>query len=116
MIPKRRKAEPLGLRQAPQLRSSGHLKFIRGFDCAAKDATPNLECAGRIEAAHVRANTDGGMGVKPSDNFTLPLCSMHHHLQHQLGEKAFEQLTKISMRKIADALWAKSPHRLKGTG
>ena len=108
MIPKRRKPEKLGLREAPQLRSDPHLKFIRGFECSVSHSGG---CSGRIEAAHVRTNTDGGMGVKPSDCYCLPLCSEHHREQHDIGERAFDALHKISMRKIADALWLKSPHR-----
>ena len=107
-LPKRRKAQPIGLRQASQLRSDGHLRWIRGHECSVIHAGG---CSGKIEAAHVRTGTDGGLGVKPSDNFTIPLCSKHHREQHQHGEGRFEAKYKISMRKIADALWAKSPHR-----
>jgi hypothetical protein len=108
MIPKRRKAQPLGLRQAPQLRSDAHLRWIRGHNCSCMGSGG---CDGKIEAAHVRSGTDGGMGVKPSDRYAIPLCGGHHREQHQIGEAPFEARHKISMRKIADALWAKSPHR-----
>lgn len=106
-LPKRRKPEKLGLRETPQLRSDQHKKWIRGHECSVKDE----DCHGRIEAAHCRTGTDGGMSVKPSDNFCIPLCAHHHCHQHAVGEAAFEAKYKIKMRVIADALWAKSPHR-----
>ena len=112
MLPKRRKAEPMGVREEPQIRCDGHLKWVRGFQCAVIDKRSAHECFGKIEAAHVRTGTDGGMGVKPSDCFVIPLCSAAHREQHNVGEAEFERIYGISMRKIADQLWRKSPHRL----
>jgi hypothetical protein len=108
MIPNRRKPQRLGLRRPPQIRSVSHLQWVRGFECSCA-ASGN--CDGKIEAAHIRSETDGCLGVKPSDRYTIPLCSGHHAEQHRLGEAPFEAIHKISMRKIADELWAKSPHR-----
>lgn len=42
-----------------------------------------------IQAAHIRRYTDGGTGLKPSDNFTVSLCFQCHHNQHQKGEVSF---------------------------
>lgn len=109
-LPKRRKAEKLGLREMPQIRNASHLAWIRGHECSARAPV----CMGfSIEAAHVRTGTDGGLSVKPSDCWTLPLCRHHHELQHRLGEASFERLFDIDMKKIAAELWAKSPHRHK---
>lgn len=105
----RRKSPKMGLREAPQLRSSGHLKFVRGFVCAVQNAV----CNGRIEAAHVRGETDGGLGVKPSDYWTIPLCAYHHATQHAEGEGEFQKRHNINMKKVAQELWQRSPHRLK---
>ena len=62
-------------------------------------------CEGRIEAAHVRRGTDGAMGVKPSDNYALPLCEAAHRLQHKIGEESFEMLFGISMLERAAYYW-----------
>jgi hypothetical protein len=110
MIPKRRKAPKLGVREAPQIRSAGHCQWIRGHWCVIDHPTM---CQGGIECAHVRTGTDGGTSLKPSDCWTIPLCRFHHAEQHRKGERAFEQLYKIDMKKIAAALWAKSPHAKK---
>jgi hypothetical protein len=112
IIPKRRKRQKIGLRERPQIRSSGHLAWIRGHECSVKGINGHV-CEGRIEAAHVRTNTDGGGQLKPSDCFTIPLCSLAHKWQSDHGEPAFEQKYGIKMRPIADALWARSPHRIK---
>jgi hypothetical protein len=102
---KRRKPEKTGIRKPAQLRSSAHLQWVRGHMCAI-DADG---CEGRIEAAHIRIGTDGGMGVKPSDNYTVPLCHWHHAQQHTLGERSFEALHRISMLAIAEDLARRSP-------
>lgn len=112
ILPKRRKPQKLGMKEAPQIRNASHLRWVRGFDCACMDK-PGMGCVGNIEAAHVRTGTDGGLGVKPSDCFAIPLCSAHHQLQHRIGEAEFERIMEIDMRAIADLLWIKSPHRPK---
>lgn len=113
-LPKRRKPEKLGVREEPQIRNASHLQWVRGHDCScAAIAHTRACCEGRIEAAHVRTGTDGGMAVKPSDCWVVPLCNFHHGLQHRIGEPEFERRHSIDMKKIAAALWAKSPHRHK---
>lgn len=109
-FPKRRKAAKMGVKDAPQVRCPGHLKWIRGHECAIAS---KHDCAGRIEAAHVRSGTDGGLGVKPSDYWTLPLCSDAHRRQHDIGEKQFEREFEINMKDIAKRFAAASPHRFK---
>lgn len=110
-LPKRRKAEKLGVRSEPQIRCDAHLRWVRGFCCSVQTEA----CSGKIEAAHVRTGTDGGASLKPGDNWTLPLCSWHHATQHRIGERAFEQEYGIDMKAIAQALWQRSPHRRKSS-
>jgi hypothetical protein len=66
-----------------------------------------------IECAHVRSGTDGGIGLKPSDRWTISLCVSHHAEQHRVGEAGFQRLYGMDLRELA-ALFAKqSPHRLR---
>src|SRR5690242_7627852 len=109
MIPKRRKPKPMGCNQPSQIRCPGHLQFVRSRECSLRSS----RCAGKIEAAHVRTGTDGGLSVKPSDFWTIPLCAIHHRLQHDMGEPEFERSFKIDMKAIASRLWSISPHRRK---
>lgn len=99
----------MGLREETQIRCPSHLAWVRGHECCAETGL----CFGKIEAAHVRTGTDGGMGVKPGDNWTIPLCAGHHRIQHDLGETSFESQYLINMKTIAEGLWLKSPHGKK---
>lgn len=64
-------------------RDSEHLKFIRGLACCVCKKPPPSD------AAHVRIGGGGGMGLKPSDFRTVPLCNKCHATQHSVGEKQF---------------------------
>lgn len=109
MLPQRRKPARSGIERAEAVRECpAHRAWIRGFACSV----PNCQ-GGPIECAHVRRGTDGGIGIKPSDRWTIPLCAAHHREQHQIGEGAFEKRHGIDMKKIAAALFARSPHRHK---
>ena len=112
----------MGVRQRPQLRSLQHLRFVRSHECAIRGmcrlgkniiSAEDHVCHGPIQAAHIRMGTDGGMGVKPSDNFTIPLCVEAHVEQGQIGEGAFEKRYGIDTHKIAADLWKRSPARVR---
>lgn len=105
MFLQRRKREPMLVRDPSVIRSPAHLAFVRGFVCAVSP-TYGHECGGKTEAAHCRTGTDGGTGMKPSDCYTLPLCTNHHAEQHRIGEKSFEAKYKIDMKAIASKLWS----------
>ncbi len=107
-FPKRRKAKKT--KKGPQIRCAGHLQWVRGHECSI---IGQHKCTGGIEAAHVRRGTDGGMSVKPSDIWSLPLCFDGHDEQHTIGEASFEKKYGIKMKAIAERLAATSPHRIK---
>jgi hypothetical protein len=101
------------------------LAFVRKRECAIKDCFPAVRapnfggkpphvCEGDIEAAHVRGSQTGGIGMKPGDNFSIPLCSKAHREQHQIGEAAFQKRYGFDMMKMAADLWqADTYHRRK---
>jgi len=73
--------------------------------------TRTLGSTGRpIECAHVRRNTDGGTGLKPSDRWAISLCRAHHIEQHRIGEPAFEKRYAIDLRELAIEFARRSPH------
>jgi hypothetical protein len=60
----------------------------------------SLHCGGQLpcvvcgkaapsEAAHVRFGSDGVTGLKPSDHYSMFLCTSCHALQHEFGELRF---------------------------
>jgi len=88
-------------------RSPAHRAFVRGHACSGCGSTTAIECA------HVRVGTDGGVGAKPSDRWTISLCRECHSEQHRIGEPAFEKLVGINMKQLAEAFFKASPHRFK---
>ena len=114
---RKHKRPKMGVRKPSQLRSLEHLRFVRGHECAVRShwAEDGLQhvCIGPIQAAHIRAGADGGMGLKPSDNYTIPLCANAHAGQHEIGEAAFENRYGIDTHKIAAELWRRSPARIR---
>ena len=109
---KRRKRERFGTRQETRIRCPAHLAWVRGFSCPVCDERQVFQLA-RTQAAHVRSGTDGGLSVKPGDNWAIPLCAIHHAEQHMDGENAFAARYGIDMKALAAQLWQRSPHRIK---
>ncbi len=92
----------------PRDHDEAHLQFIRQCPC--------LICQNNIEteAAHVRfsdaraAKDNPGVSAKPSDLFTVPLCSACHRRQHSMGERQFWNNEGIDPIFVSLALWARS--------
>ncbi len=80
-----------------------HQKWIRTLTCLGCGASPQKAT---IECAHVRNGTDGGTGLKPSDRFTVPLCSDCHREQHNVGEVTFWGDRHIDAVATASTLWS----------
>src|SRR5499427_10915758 len=87
----------------PKLHRRGqHLAFVRQLPCVACGrAAPS-------EAAHVRAGTDGGVGMKPGDRYAVPLCTACHARQHRIGELSFWSARRIDPLNVALRLWTVS--------
>lgn len=94
-----------------------HIRWIKRLPCAVR----GHDCQGPVTAHHVRRNTDGGTGLKPSDKWTVPLCDGlhgavegHHQEGDRIGWLSFEAQYGVDLRALAIKLAAASPH-LKGT-
>ena len=61
-------------------RSEKYLQFVRSLPCCA--CGTNLE----VEAHHTEG---GGKGLKGSDGFAIPLCTLHHRMHDALGKISF---------------------------
>src|SRR6478672_12962551 len=99
-------------RQLPSKRNSrtcaAHRAWVRRHRCCVRG------CVGLpIECAHVRSGTDGGLGLKPSDRWTISLCRSHHLEQHEIGETAFEARYELNLRELAGEFSRRSPYRIK---
>ena len=86
----------------------GHLKAIRTLPCVVCGSSP-------CDAAHVRMSSaahgkrPSGMGSKPDDSWTVPLCHEHHMEQHRIGELTFWFEVGISPFRLASLLYQVSP-------
>lgn len=81
-----------------------HLENIRRLPCAVCSKAPPSECH------HVKAAGGGGMGMKVSDRWTIPLCNEHHiHGIEKAGsrnEVSWFQKRGVDALTLASALWA----------
>lgn len=90
----------------PRVHNERHLAWIRTLPC--------LVCVDNIstEAAHIRygcpeqQKRPTGLGERPDDKWTVPLCGRHHREQHASGERQWWLSQGIDPVKVADALWA----------
>lgn len=88
------------MQKVKTIRSNPHLAFIRTLPCCM--------CGyGESQAAHLRIGTGGGMGMKPGDNFTVPLCFTCHARQHREGERTFWRDIEKA-KELCNGLWVKS--------
>jgi hypothetical protein len=73
-----------------------------------------LICCTDAEVHHVTrdvpVSAKGGMAMKTSDEYVVPLCHKHHMEGHDRGWETFEKRYWINLRKEADKLAIKSPH------
>lgn len=86
------------------------MKFVRGFECSALGRCDHV-CGGRVEAHHVRAGGNGGVGLKCDDSRCVPLCSVAHKELHDKGHDTFERKYRLDLTGIAERLWKQSWHR-----
>lgn len=91
--------------KSPRRRDEKHLAFLRTLRC--------LVCLDNtsVEAAHLRysdiraAKFNPGVGQKPHDYWTVPLCSRCHREQHEQKEEMFWDHAMIDPLFVAMALY-----------
>jgi len=63
-------------------------------------------------AHHIRFAQTRALGLKVSDEFTVPLCSVHHDEIHRTGdERSWWARREIDPLKVAAELWASTHAR-----
>lgn len=103
------------VRQPDPRTSRSHADFIRSLPCCCCGAPP------RSEQAHIRTGTDGGMSLRPSDRYSVPLCPSCHRTgpnpQHQtkLSEAEWWAEKGVDPYGLAEHLWTKSGDLSAGT-
>jgi hypothetical protein len=89
----------LTIAEPKRLRDKFHLKFVASQPCLVCGRQPS-------DPHHLRFAQPRAIGLKVSDEFTVPLCRGHHRQLHQAGnEKAWWEGLGISALEIASGLW-----------
>ena len=95
----------LTISEPRRIRCKEHLRFVASQPCLICGRSPS-------HAHHVRYAQSRGLSLKVSDEFTVPLCAIHHHHIHTTGkEREWWQERNIDPLKIANALWQQSRER-----
>jgi len=85
-----------------RIRSKEHLRFVASQPCLMCGRSPS-------HAHHVRYAQPKGLSLKVSDEFTVPLCAIHHHQIHTTGkEREWWEERKIDPLVIASRRWQHS--------
>jgi hypothetical protein len=85
-----------------RLRDRNHLKFVSTQPCLACGRSPS-------DAHHLKFAEQRGMGLKVSDEFTVPLCRLHHHELHRYGdERKWWQQLSLDPMPMAQRLWLRT--------
>jgi len=59
----------------------------------------------------MRSAANSGTGLKPSDIYAVPLCTLHHKEFHDIGAGRFQELHHANLWEYAAQLAAKSPDK-----
>jgi hypothetical protein len=94
----------LAIAEPRRFRDKAHLKFVA--------AQPFLVCGRQpSDPHHLRFAQPRAIGLKVSDEFTVPLCRGHHRQLHQTSnEIAWWEGLKINALEIARGLWEQTHH------
>jgi DNA recombination protein Rad52 len=89
----------IAIAQPKRLRDKAHLKFVASQPCLVCERQPS-------DPHHVRYAQPRALGLKVSDEFTVPLCRGHHRQLHQAGnEETWWKSLNIDPLTIAKGFW-----------
>jgi hypothetical protein len=96
----------LAIAEPKRLRDKDHLRFVASQPCLICGHQPS-------DPHHLRFAQPRALGLKVSDEFTVPLCRNHHQQLHQAGnESAWWHDLDINALEIAKALWTESRSKI----
>ena len=96
----------LTIGEPKRLRDKDHLRFVASQQCLVCGREPS-------DPHHLRFAQPRALGLKVSDEFTVPLCRDHHQQLHQAGnELAWWHDLNINALEIAKGLWTQSRTKL----
>jgi hypothetical protein len=100
----------LAIAEPKRLRNKAHLKFVASQPCLVCGRQPS-------DPHHLRFAQPRAIGLKVSDEFTVPLCRTHHRQLHQVGdERAWWKDRQINVLEVARELWGRSRAKSNSDG
>ena len=92
----------LVIAEPKRLRDKAHLKFVAAQPCLICERQP-------CDPHHLRFAQPRAIGLKASDEFTVPLCRGHHRELHRAGnEVIWWQNRRVDPLEIAKGLWERT--------
>jgi hypothetical protein len=92
----------LTIGEPKRLRDKAHLRHVASKPCLICGRQPS-------DPHHLRFAQPRALGMKVSDEFTVPLCRTHHRQLHQVGdERTWWKQHNIEPLTIAKTLWAET--------
>ena len=92
----------LVIAEPKRLRDKAHLKFVASQPCVICERQP-------CDPHHLRFTQPRAIGLKVSDEFTVPLCRGHHRELHRAGnEVRWWQDRRVAPLEIAKGLWERT--------
>jgi hypothetical protein len=87
------------LNKPVRMRDRNHLRFVSTQPCLACGRSPS-------DAHHLRFAQQRALGRKVSDEFTVPLCRLHHRELHQRGDElSWWRHLNVNPLDTAQRLW-----------
>ena len=84
-------------------RSKKHLAFVGGLPCCYPG------CGRESQVHHLTIAQPKARGLKAGDNWTVPLCVLHHNALHSRGnERSWWEDIGIDPLALAASLWDES--------
>jgi len=100
----------LTISEPKRLRNKAHLKFVASQACLVCGRQP-------CDPHHLRFAQPRAIGLKVSDEFTVPLCRGHHRQLHQAGDEvAWWKTANIDALEVAKGLWEQTHASGDGNG
>ncbi|HZL65892.1 MAG TPA: Rad52/Rad22 family DNA repair protein [Candidatus Limnocylindrales bacterium] len=102
LVPTQIDKSVLAIAEPKRLRDKAHLRFVASQPCLICGRQPS-------DPHHLRFAQPRALGLKVSDEFTVPLCRDHHQQLHHVGnEVAWWHDLDIKALEIAKGLWEES--------
>jgi hypothetical protein len=110
LLPGRIDKSVLTLSEPKRRRDKAHLRYVATQPCLICGRQPS-------DPHHLKFAQPRALGLKVSDEFTVPLCRGHHRQLHQAGnEVAWWEDLEINALEIAKGLWDETHGRTVSSG